>query len=83
MKLNRSREWSCNNVAKDEVYFFSTDDEGSIVKKSPELPGMASGRESIIIGVFAEGPGEGLFAKSPSPDRLPNKEVSSCSVLRI
>jgi len=41
-----------------------------------------SGRETIIIGVFAEGPGEGLFAKSPSPDPAP-KEVSQCSVLRI
>jgi len=35
--------------------------------------------ETIIIGVFAEGPGEGSRAergtKSPSPDPLPNKEV--------
>ena len=39
--------------------------------------------KTIMIGVFEEGCGEELFAKSSSPDLLFKKEVSSCSVLRI
>jgi nucleoid-associated protein EbfC len=66
MKLNKSREWYC-----DGVDVLTTDSEGSTPKKSPKLLGIVSGRKAIIIGVFAEGPGEGLFAKSPSPDLPP------------
>jgi nucleoid-associated protein EbfC len=71
MKLNRSREWSSNKVADNEVYFLRLMANGPQRRIVSRVIIVANGRETIAIGVFAEGPGEELFAKSPSPDPLP------------